>query len=356
MPPMFLRVKIGVEVYMKPLTASSWRPALWQAELARAVKDPAELLRLLELGDDLLPQARRAAELFPLRVPRGFIARMRKGDALDPLLLQVLPLGRELEDTPEFSTDPVGDLAAMTVPGVLHKYHGRVLLVLTGACAVHCRYCFRRHFPYSAANPATDQWSAALDYLRADTSINEVILSGGDPLALSDARLADLVAQLDTIAHLQRLRIHTRVPVVLPERVDAALLRWIAATRLAVVVVLHVNHANELDAATRAAFAQLEQAGARLYNQAVLLRGINDSTQALRELSEALFAARVTPYYLHLLDRVSGAAHFEISAAQARTLMDQLHTQLPGYLVPRLVREQAAAPYKTPVALLPVTS
>lgn len=339
---------------MKPLTASSWRPAPWQAELARAVKDPAELLRMLELGDELLPQARRAAELFALRVPRGFIARMRKGDAHDPLLLQVLPLGRELETSPDFSTDPVGDLAAMTVPGVLHKYHGRVLLVLTGACAVHCRYCFRRHFPYSEANPATDHWSAALDYIRADESIHEVILSGGDPLALSDARLAELVAQLDTIPHLQRLRIHTRVPVVLPERVDAALLQWLTATRLAVVMVLHVNHARELDATTHTAFAALERTGVRLYNQAVLLHGINDNAQALVDLSEALFAARVTPYYLHLLDRVSGAAHFEISEVRARTLMDEIHTRLPGYLVPRLVREEAAAPYKTPVPTAPV--
>ena len=341
---------------MKPLTASSWRPALWQTELARAVKDPAELLRMLELGEDLLPQARRAAELFPLRVPHGFIARMRKGDAHDPLLLQVLPLDRELEAAPDFSTDPVGDLDAMTVPGVLHKYHGRVLLVLTGACAVHCRYCFRRHFPYSEANPSSGQFRAALDYIRADTSISEVILSGGDPLALSDARLSELVTQLDTIPHLQRLRIHTRVPVVLPQRVDEALLRWMTATRLSVVMVLHVNHANELDDATRIAFAQLERTGARLYNQSVLLRGVNDSARALQDLSEALFASRVTPYYLHLLDRVAGAVHFEIPEAQARILMDEVHTRLPGYLVPRLVREQATAPYKTPVSALPSSS
>ncbi len=340
---------------MKPLTASSWQPALWQTELARAVKDPAELLRLLELSDDWLAQARRAAELFPLRVPRGFVARMRTGDALDPLLLQVLPLGRELETAAGFSADPVGDLAAMTVPGVLHKYHGRVLLVLTGACAVHCRYCFRRHFPYSEANPAAGQWSAALDYIRADPSISEVILSGGDPLALNDTRLAELVSQLDAIPHLRRLRIHTRVPVVLPERVDAALLNWMAATRLAVVMVLHVNHANELDGATRAAFAQLEGTGARLYNQSVLLRGINDTVQDLQELSEALFDARVTPYYLHLLDRVGGAAHFEVTQAHAQQLMHEVHTRLPGYLVPRLVREQAAAPYKIPMLAFPAT-
>ena len=337
---------------MKPLTASSWRPAPWQAELARAVKDPAELLRMLELNEDLLPQARRAAELFPLRVPHGFIARMRKGDAFDPLLLQVLPLGQEFDTAADFSTDPVGDLAAMPVPGVLHKYHGRVLLVLTGACAVHCRYCFRRHFPYSDANPSTAQFRAALDYIRADPSISEVILSGGDPLALSDARLAELVAQLDSIPHLQRLRIHTRVPVVLPERVDEALLHWIAATRLAVVMVLHVNHANELDDTTRAAFAQLERVGARLYNQSVLLRGINDSARALQDLSEALFAARVMPYYLHLLDRVAGATHFEIPEAQARLLMDEIQSHLPGYLVPRLVREDAGAAYKTPIPTL----
>lgn len=334
---------------MKPLAASSWQPALWQTELARAVKDPAELLRLLELDIALLPQAQRAAQLFPLRVPRGFIARMRKGDLRDPLLLQVLPLDRELELADGFDADPVGDLAAMKTPGVLHKYHGRVLLVLTGACAVHCRYCFRRHFPYGEANPATDQWTAALDYLRADTSISEVILSGGDPLALSDARLAELAAQLDTIPHLQRLRIHTRVPVVLPERVDERLTGWLASTRLTPIVVLHINHAREIDDATRAATAQLAACGARLFNQSVLLRGINNSARELIALSENLFSSGITPYYLHLLDRVRGAAHFDVPEAEAVALVEQMQRVLPGYLVPRLVRERAAAPYKLPI-------
>lgn len=334
---------------MKPLAASSWQPALWQTELARAVKDPAELLRLLDLDMALLPQAQRAAQLFPLRVPRGFVARMRKGDVQDPLLQQVLPLGRELEHAPGYDDDPVGDLTAMKTPGVLHKYHGRVLLVLTGACAVHCRYCFRRHFPYSEANPATDHWATALDYLRADTSISEVILSGGDPLALSDARLAELVRQLDEIPHLRRLRIHTRVPVVLPERVDERLLHWMGSTRLTPVVVLHINHAQELDDSTHAAIARLAACGARLLNQSVLLRGVNDSAAVLQELSEALFRSGVTPYYLHLLDRVRGAAHFDVAESEARELLAQVQRTLPGYLVPRLVREQAGAPYKLPV-------
>lgn len=333
-----------------PATSSRTAPS-WQHELARAVRDPAELWRLLDLPLDLLPAAHRAAQLFPLRVPHAFIARMQRGNVHDPLLRQVLPLDAERDATPGFNTDPVGDLAAMKTPGLLHKYHGRVLLVTTGACAVHCRYCFRRHFPYTDANPAVEQWQAALDHIAADASINEVILSGGDPLALTDIRLAALVEQLDAIPHLQRLRIHSRVPVVLPQRVDAALIRWLSATRLQTVIVLHVNHAHELDDAVRAAISRLAAANATLLNQSVLLRGINDDVDVLRDLSNALFGERVLPYYLHQLDRVQGAAHFEVDDARARELVRELSARLPGYLVPRLVREDAAAPNKTPLDL-----
>ncbi|HVC38030.1 MAG TPA: EF-P beta-lysylation protein EpmB [Gammaproteobacteria bacterium] len=327
--------------------------AQWQTELADAVRDPAELLRMLELDPALLQAARAAGRQFPLQVPRAFIARMRKGDPADPLLHQVLPLAAELESHSGFSNDPVGDLASRAAPGVLHKYHGRVLLITTGACGVHCRYCFRRHFPYADESARQHDWREALEFLRADASVNEVILSGGDPLSLSDQTLARLVTALEQIPHITRLRIHTRQPIVLPSRVDGALLTWLKNCCLQKVMVLHVNHARELDTAVTAALLRLRTAGASLLNQSVLLRGVNDSVAELAGLSEALFAAGVIPYYLNLLDRVQGAAHFEVSEDQARILIKGLQARLPGYLVPRLVREVPGAPSKLPLMDMP---
>ncbi len=319
-------------------------------ELAKAVSDPRQLLQLLGLEQAGIV-LRASIRHFPLRVPRGYVARMRPGDPADPLLRQVLPLDVEDQSSPGFGQDPVGDLAALASPGVLHKYQGRALVLTTGACAIHCRYCFRRHFPYAEAQERDADWATVLDYLANDESIEEVILSGGDPLALSDKRLAALSAGLDRITHLQRLRIHTRLPIVLPERVDAALLAWLGATRLKPVMVLHANHAQEFDTRVDAALVLLREAGVCLLNQSVLLRGVNDSVAALRALSERLFAAGVLPYYLHLLDRVQGAAHFDVHAARARALLLELATQLPGYLLPRLVREQAGAAAKQLVNL-----
>lgn len=322
-------------------------PARWQTELADAVRDPAELLRLLEL--DPAVASDRAATQFPVRVPRAFVARMRKGDPNDPLLRQVLAIDAELIPVPGFVTDPVGDLASRRHPGVLHKYASRVLLITTGACGVHCRYCFRRHFPYEDETARLHDWSAALDYLRANPGVNEVILSGGDPLSLNDRQLAGLVTELQSIPNIKRLRIHTRQPVVLPSRVDDAFLAWFGACTLQKVVVLHVNHARELADDVADACNRLRQAGALLLNQSVLLRGVNDSVATLTALSEALCAAGIMPYYLNLLDRVQGAAHFEVPEPEARELMRELRATLPGYLVPRLVREIPGAPAKQPV-------
>ncbi|HEY3643863.1 MAG TPA: EF-P beta-lysylation protein EpmB [Gammaproteobacteria bacterium] len=321
----------------------------WQTDMAEAVRDPRELLALLDLGPEWLEPARKAAAAFPLRVPRAFLARMAKGDPADPLLRQVLPLGEELADVPGFVSDPVGDMPSVAAKGLLHKYRGRVLLITTGACGVHCRYCFRRHFPYSEENARSGEWQEALDYLRGDSSINEVILSGGDPLSLSDERLAGLVRSLEDVPHIKRLRLHTRQPVVLPSRVDEGLLAWLKACRLQKVIVLHANHAREIDSAVAEACSRLRAAGATLLNQTVLLRGVNDSADALSELSEALFAAQVLPYYLNLLDPVAGAAHFDVPEAEALALMERLRGRLPGYLVPRLVREVPGAPSKMPV-------
>ncbi len=328
---------------MIPNTSELRQVPVWQSQLARAITDPAELLAAVGLGEKWLPPALAAARLFPLRVPRGFVARMRHGDPYDPLLRQVLPLAEECLTAEGFGTDPVGDLDAMAAPGVLHKYQGRVLLTVTGACAVHCRYCFRRHFPYTDANPATDQWHTALEYIAGDDTIREVILSGGDPLTLSDRRLAEFTRQLEAISHLRRLRLHTRLPIVLPERVNDELLAWLGNARLKTVVVVHANHAEEIDYSVRTALGFLKEAGVELLNQSVLLRGVNDSADALTSLSEKLFEAGVLPYYLHMLDKVQGAAHFEVSETETRRLMTELQERLPGYLVPRLVREIAGA-------------
>jgi EF-P beta-lysylation protein EpmB len=332
---------------MIPTSLHLRQPPAWQHELQRAITDPAELLAILGLGPEWLEPARAAAAQFPLRVPRGFVGRMRHGDALDPLLRQVLPLGLELADAPGYVPDPVGDLASRAGPGVLHKYAGRTLLVTTGACAINCRYCFRRHFPYDGENASRGGFGAALAALRVDTSIDEVILSGGDPLTLGNRRLGALLDDLQAISHLRRVRLHTRLPIVLPERIDAAFVELWSAVRLQKVVVVHANHANEIDDGVRAALARLAASGSTLLNQSVLLRGINDDARVLTELSETLFAAGVLPYYLHLLDRVAGAAHFEIPEHEARRLWSDVSARLPGYLVPRLVREVPGAPAKT---------
>jgi EF-P beta-lysylation protein EpmB len=334
---------------MIPATALSAQPQPdWRQSLRQAITDARELLDVLELGAlaDRLPQADAG---FALRVPRGFVARMRRGDPTDPLLLQVLPQLAECEEKPGFVEDAVGDLAARSAHGLLHKYEGRALLIAAGTCAVNCRYCFRRHFPYSEEIAAANGWREALARLRADASIREVILSGGDPLVLSDAKLHELSKGLEDLPHVRTLRIHSRVPVVLPERVDAGFRDWLAALPLRRVVVLHANHPNELDESVREACWRLRDAGATLLNQSVLLHGINDNPDALADLSERLFDFGVLPYYLHQLDRVRGAAHFEVADERARELAEAMHSRLPGYLVPRLVREIPGHPGKTPL-------
>jgi len=321
---------------------------VWQALLAQAVKSTDELLRLLQIEPAQL-KTRPLTDNFPLRVPHGFVQRMNRGDSRDPLLLQVLPVQQETVATASFLRDPLEELDAMPVPGLLHKYQGRALLTVTGACAVHCRYCFRRHFPYADANPVTDHWQPSIKYIGQHPDITELILSGGDPLTLTDARLQSLTDELATIDHLRTLRIHSRLPVVLPERVDEGLLSWLAAQRLKVVMVVHCNHPNEIDAGVIDAMHRLNRAGVVLLNQSVLLRGINDNAATLINLSERLFAAGVLPYYLHQLDRVQGAAHFEVDTATARKLIAEVSAFLPGYLVPRLVQEIPGMPGKTPL-------
>ncbi len=311
----------------------------WQQAMKTAVRDPLRLCRLLDLPREYDEPAVRAARAFPLFVPLSFVAKMQPGDPHDPLLRQVLPLAEELDDTPGFTADPVGDLAAELSPGLIKKYHGRALLIATGACAVHCRYCFRREFPYSETPRAPAAWQAALDQLAADPSVDEVILSGGDPLTLPDSHLADLTERLASIRHLRRLRIHTRLPIMIPERVTAALVNWLNVTRLTPIVVVHANHPAELDEPVAEALSRLIDAGIPLLNQAVLLRGVNDDEHVLEQLCRRLVDLRVMPYYLHQLDRVRGAAHFEVPIERGIELIELLRARLPGYAVPRYVQE-----------------
>jgi len=313
----------------------------WQKILVQAISDPAELCRMLELDPDIISDCERSRQQFRMRVPRAFVSRMEKGNPNDPLLQQVLPLAIEMQTIPGFNQDPVGELSASPVPGLLHKYHGRVLLTLTGACAVNCRYCFRRHYPYDEKVPGLSQWQAALDYIAADSSITEVILSGGDPLIVKDQQLAQLITSLERIPHLKTLRIHTRLPIMIPERITKVLVDLLKQSRLKAVIVLHSNHANEIDKAVAAAITQCQDAGLIVLNQAVLLKNVNDSVDALVQLSESLFEVGVLPYYLHVLDPVAGAAHFNVDKEKAKQLIAAMSDRLPGYLVPKLVQEVA---------------
>jgi len=321
----------------------------WKRLWRDAVRDPRELLALLGLDAVGGRISDAAAAQFPLRVPRGFIARMRHGDPDDPLLRQVLPLDDEERPMPGYGLDAVGDAAARTAAGVLQKYRGRALLVATGSCAIHCRYCFRRHFPYGEDSAARHGWHEALETVRSDASIDEVILSGGDPLSLATNKLVELTDALAAIPHVRRLRIHSRLPVVLPERIDAELLRWLGALPWPLAVVIHANHANEFDIGVDAALARMRGVGATLLNQAVLLRGVNDSADALAALSERAYAAGVLPYYLHQLDRVTGTAHFEVADEVAIALHAGVSARLAGYLVPKLVREVPGDTGKRPL-------
>lgn len=319
----------------------------WQEALSDLITDPEVLLTFLELDPALLEAAKAAARVFPLKLPRGFAARMQKGNPNDPLLKQVLPLGVELAQPAGYLLDPLQENQVNPVPGLLHKYHGRVLVTLTSACAVHCRYCFRRHFPYEANNPGRQGWERIIAYIAADSSITEVILSGGDPLSVSDRLLQQFTDLLSTVSHVRRLRIHSRLPIVIPERVTSSFIEWIRQPRFQTSLVIHSNHPQELSDDVMKALRQIREAGVQLLNQSVLLKGVNDDANVLVTLSEDLFSAGVLPYYLHTLDKVQGAAHFDIDRDEAQAIYADMCSKLPGYLVPKLVCEQAGAGSKT---------
>jgi len=323
----------------------------WQQELILAVTNPLELCRLLELDPSLFKLSDRSIAQFQLKVPRGYVARMQKGNPYDPLLRQVLPLAQEDQTASGYSLDPLGEAQFNPISGLLHKYHGRVLLTLTGTCAIHCRYCFRRHFPYTENNPA-QEWQNIFNYLEQDPSVSEVILSGGDPLTLNDRSLNAFSDALAKLPQIKRLRIHSRIPIVLPERITPEFVSWLSGIKQKPVLVVHCNHPKEINEPVIQAMRALKVAGITLLNQSVLLKGVNDNLETLVELSEALFAAGVQPYYLHVFDRVQAAAHFDSDLQEVKTLYRQLSHRLPGYLVPKLAQENAGEKAKTILGVL----
>ncbi|MGB0459423.1 MAG: EF-P beta-lysylation protein EpmB [Porticoccaceae bacterium] len=319
----------------------------WKAEFSNCVSSIDELLNQLGLKPHDLNATEQAARKFPIKVPQSFVQLMEYGNPNDPLLKQVLPITSELQVDNNFSTDPVGESSFNPVPGIVHKYRNRVLMIISPNCAINCRYCFRRHFPYDDNRQSKQQWLKALDYLKTKPEINEVIYSGGDPLAANDNFLRWLTGEIESIKHIKRLRIHTRLPVVIPARLDDQLLNWLSNTRLKPTVVLHINHANEIDTALSQGVNRLKQAGIMVLNQSVLLKGINDTSDQLINLSEKLFDAGIMPYYLHMLDPVQGASHFDVPRDRAVEIFNQIQAELPGFLVPKLVQERAGETSKS---------
>ncbi|MFV0573804.1 MAG: EF-P beta-lysylation protein EpmB [Vibrio sp.] len=355
MPDIITRKVISVEQNRCKTSSNTVQNAqtqqkTWLTELSQAISDPLKLLESLEIDPQPWLSGLQARRLFSMRVPQSFVDRMEKGNPYDPLLRQVLPLNEEFEVHAGYSNDPL-DEQDNVLPGLLHKYHNRVLMIVKGACAINCRYCFRRHFPYqdNQGNKAT--WQKSLDYIADHPELEEVILSGGDPLMAKDHELAWLIESISAISHIKTLRIHSRLPVVIPSRITDELCQLLQQTRLNVVFVSHINHANEINAELAQAMQKLKQTGAHLLNQSVLLKGVNDSATELAKLSNALFQAGILPYYLHVLDKVQGAAHFYVSDAQAREIMAELLTQVSGYLVPTLAREVGGEKSKTPLDL-----
>jgi len=325
---------------IKPIIESTCQPPSWQKQLSAAITSPDKLFAALNLPGDYLEAAHRSSKLFPLKVTQSYLDKIEKGNIADPLLRQILPLGEELTPQPGYSVNPVGDIEAGVAAGLLHKYPSRVLLMPTAACGVHCRYCFRRHYPYSD-NKSSNNWQQAVEYIEKDSSIHEVILSGGDPFSLSNHKLFRLLERLDDIPHLHSIRFHTRYPVILPDRFNKELSDYLLQLRCKVILVLHCNHPNELDSDVQAALKLLNNNNITLLNQSVLLAGVNDNIDDLKQLSEHLFECNVLPYYLHQLDKVKGAQHFAVSDHAAKALISALRNQLSGYLIPRLVRENS---------------
>nr|WP_152411796.1 EF-P beta-lysylation protein EpmB [Moraxella macacae] len=316
-------------------------------EFANTINDRQTLAKMLDLPLDF---AEKVGD-FALKVPQKFVKKMQKGDMNDPLLLQILPTAAETVQALGFVADPLAEKLANPTKGVIHKYRSRVLIPITGACMVHCRYCFRQHFDYQENLPTTNDWQTIVDYIVKHPEVNEVILSGGDPLSLSDRRLFAILDILESLSQICTIRLHSRVPVVIPSRLHDALLQRLSSSRCQIVLVIHANHPNELDDETVFYFKQAKLAQITLLNQTVLLKNINNNADVLATLSEKLWQAGVLPYYLHVLDKVAGASHFYIDDEQAVAIYWQLLEKCAGYLVPKLVRETPNEAFKTPLNL-----
>lgn len=323
----------------------------WQQSLADVVTNPNDLLELLQLEPGQVGLYSLDSVSFPFRVPREFVARMQPGNPRDPLLLQVLPSKQELLAMPGYSHDPLQEQQVNKLPGLIHKYRGRVLLTITGSCAINCRYCFRQNFSYEQNNPGRFGWQKIIDYVAADPTINEVIFSGGDPLVAKDNLLLQIIEPFSKLPHIKRLRIHTRLPIVIPQRITSSLINVLINSGLQIVVVVHANHPNEIDFSVGESLRSMQIAGITVLNQSVLLKNVNDNAQVLADLCERLFENGCLPYYLHALDKVAGSAHFDVHSTRAKKIVWELSQLLPGYLVPRLVREVPGVGAKVPIDL-----
>ena len=319
----------------------------WQEQLAQAIRHPDELLDYVGLDASSIGYIEKAIKQFPLRVPRLFANRIQKKNLHAPILRQIFPYLEEENECDGYINDPLAESNVQPVKGLLHKYNSRVLSITTGACAIHCRYCFRRHFPYQESTNNGEQLKQSIEYIEKDKSIEEAILSGGDPLTLSDRKLIELCQSLSEINHIKRIRFHTRIPVVLPARLTKNIIEKLVETNKTIIFVLHINHANEIDDAVIDNIRLLQQFNIMVLNQSVLLKGVNDNVQSLIKLSERLVENNVTPYYLHLLDPVAGAAHYNVDEQQAKKLIETMHASASGYLVPKLVREEVGKQGKT---------
>jgi EF-P beta-lysylation protein EpmB len=338
-----------MRILTKKSTVVAAGSTTWQQQVKQAIRDPEHLVRALDLPPEVIDQT-QACGPFPLFVPVPYLSRIERGNPNDPLLRQVLPVVDENRSVAGYHLDPLSESSFSAEPGLLRKYNGRALIIATGACAIHCRYCFRRHFPYQESAVFEDRWRTAIRSIASDDSIEEVILSGGDPLTLVDRQLSRLTHDLEQIPHLRRLRIHSRLPIVIPSRITSGLMAMLSRSRLKGVVVVHANHANEIDADVGRALLDLHCAGTIVLNQSVLLRGVNDDLDSLARLSERLIDCNVVPYYLHQLDPVSGAAHFHVPVEEGIQLIKQLRERLPGYMVPRYVQEIPGELHKRPLA------
>lgn len=351
---------------MIPRTVPTWQRQSWQEQLIDSIRDWDELFQYLELSPNDFPKFNhlaidQAMNAFPLKVPRHYAAQMAKSNPQDPLLLQILPQAQEMVAAPGYSLDPLLETGAteglgknsveQNSPGVIQKYRSRVLLMISSACAVHCRYCFRRHFPYHEHQRSKKDWEKSLAQIADDPQVNEIILSGGDPLSANDRLLGWLVDQIHSLPKVTTLRIHTRLPVVIPDRLDQNCLAWLRRhPDLQKVMVLHCNHPQEISSELATGVEALRKNGIHVLNQSVLLKGVNDCADTLIELSEALFKNGIMPYYLHLLDKVIGTHHFDVEEKRARQLHREISASLPGYLLPKLAREIPGNNSKTVLA------